>query len=844
MKPQLNQHYNRLIFGGAAPLILVIVSLGVVQFLDQRAHELDNLRQTLAGQRIALNRVVKVVLDHVQALHLQAEDTLAASTLPAEPALAASLYPLMRLAHRVTPYLERSYYQSAEGGWTTLYPPTAPTGLPDGQADWSVPQATKAGLRIVHTAAVQQAKRQVGTVGVEIRLDFLSDFLHDMAPALGELWLFDADGRLLADSTGQTQAAQQVLTTTTALPAALHTLTLPALAASGDFQAQTGYQVLALPLATAPWTLVYAVPTQHLNAALLPRLLPYAVILAGLVLTLLLTQLVLRRQFVAPALALVDYLSAESRQQQPTPPRLPRLWQPWLELVSTTFRDNRAYLYRLQDSEALKAAIIDAALDAVVTLDAAGRIAGFNPAAERIFHCGREAALGRAFAELLGTCRPGSLREELAALAPATLGRRLEIQARRSDGSEFAAELSLNAVHLAERRLYTAFIRDLTLQKRAESELARQRETLYQREKLSALGSLLAGVAHELNNPLSVVVGRAIMLEEETTHPATASGVRKIREAAERCTRIVKTFIAMARQRAPTRAPVALNEVITAAADLIGYGLRSHGIELELDLDPDLPTLPGDADQLTQVFINLIVNAQQALADTPGPRRLAIHSGYDAATRRIEVRLCDNGPGVPADLHARIFEPFFTTKSDSLGIGVGLAVSHGIVQSHNGTIQVDNRPDGGACFTVTLPAIPSDRPAPTPTLALPRVPPQSILIVDDEPEIAAMLAEILTRHGHRTAIAHSGKQALELIACQSYDAIVSDLRMPDLDGSGLYQALKVSRPRLAQRVIFITGDALSGAARAFLATTGRPHLEKPFQPDEVVRTVHRVLEAA
>jgi two-component system NtrC family sensor kinase len=222
---------------------------------------------------------------------------------------------------------------------------------------------------------------------------------------------------------------------------------------------------------------------------------------------------------------------------------------------------------------------------------------------------------------------------------------------------------------MAGRPHVLTIARDVTEKKRSAEELAHQRESLYQREKLAALGSLLAGVAHELNNPLSVVVARAVLLEEQGD-PATHAAAVKIRTAAERCARIVRTFLAMARQQRPERGPVAINDVVAAALDITGYATRTSSVDVSVDLSPDIPLVHADADQLHQVLLNLVINAQQALQDHALPRRIAIRTDSTRRARRCASRSPDNGPGIPPQLRARIFEPYFTTKPTGLGLGV------------------------------------------------------------------------------------------------------------------------------------------------------------------------------
>ena len=218
---------------------------------------------------------------------------------------------------------------------------------------------------------------------------------------------------------------------------------------------------------------------------------------------------------------------------------------------------------------------------------------------------------------------------------------------------------------------------------------------------MSALGSLLAGVAHELNNPLSVVVGHASLLEDFAPDGAIRERALKIRTAADRCARIVRTFLAMARSKPRQRTAVQLNDTIGEALEIVAYGLRTADVEVVRVLAPDLPPVWADGDQLHQVFANLFVNAQQALQSVPPPRRLTVTSGFDADAVWVEV--ADNGPGVPADIAHRIFEPFFTTKPQGIGTGVGLSVCHGIVAAHDGEIRLEARPQQGATFVVRLP---------------------------------------------------------------------------------------------------------------------------------------------
>jgi CheY-like chemotaxis protein len=340
-----------------------------------------------------------------------------------------------------------------------------------------------------------------------------------------------------------------------------------------------------------------------------------------------------------------------------------------------------------------------------------------------------------------------------------------------------------------------------------------------------------------------VVVGQAAMMQELCGDSALSGRAEKIRRAAERCARIVKTFLAMARRRPPEVSAIDLNAVIEASIDLVAYSLRTTDVTLDLDLAADLPRIMADADQVNQVITNLMVNAQQALVDRPVPRRLAISTRHDAAREEIVLTVADNGPGVPPELRQRIFEPFFTTKPTGVGTGVGLSMCVGVVESHGGRIALEETSGGGATFVVTFPArraAATDGPASEPTVA-PRSRNARILVVDDEPEMAQMLAEILQRVGHNVETAGDGQEALERLGSQSYDLVLSDLRMPNLDGPGLYKAVAERHPDQLDRLMFITGDTLAPHVTAFLAQTPVNYIEKPLNPKAVQEAVERAL---
>lgn len=420
-----------------------------------------------------------------------------------------------------------------------------------------------------------------------------------------------------------------------------------------------------------------------------------------------------------------------------------------------------------------------------------------------------------------------------------------EVLMRRGDNSQFWASVSARAVEYRGEDVLVSVVQDMTDQLAVEAEMERQREALHQREKLSALGEVLAGVAHELNNPLSVVVGQALMLKETAQQPKNIERARKIGEAADRCARIVKTFLAMARQQPAESRPIDINEIVESAIEVTGYSLRSSDIDVVVNLADNLPPVLGDASQLGQVVTNLLVNAQQALEDVSRRRRIEVSTEFDSQEAAVEITIRDNGPGIPAELKGRVFEPLFTTKGVGSGTGIGLALCNRIVEVHGGRIRLESEEDRGATFHISLPAstlgtrVESELEEPGRADRAMR-----ILVIDDEEDVAELLAEILEMAGYEVVAARSGAEALRMIEREEFDALLSDVRMPHLDGSALYGILRERKPALADRLAFVTGDTVSPRARRFLESTDRPYIEKPINPQEVRRLVQELVEAA
>jgi PAS domain S-box-containing protein len=418
----------------------------------------------------------------------------------------------------------------------------------------------------------------------------------------------------------------------------------------------------------------------------------------------------------------------------------------------------------------------------------------------------------------------------------------LEIRFRKADGEEFPCAMSSRLIEYQGESVIVSNLFDLTERKASEDELARQREMLHQSEKLSALGELLAGVSHELNNPLSVLVGQAQMLKELAADEHTATRAEKIGKAADRCARIVKTFLAMARHEPSKSVQADINAVVEDALEVTAYALRTSGIDLSLRLAKNLPQIYCDPDQMRQVITNLVINAQHALLDVEGPRKLSVTTHFRKRSDRIAIKVKDNGPGVPEEIRGRIFEPLFTTKEIGTGTGMGLALCHRIVEAHGGTINLESGHGKGSAFAVRLPCAVSKKSA----NALPKINQNiagkhRVLVVDDEYDVGEIISDVLQFDGYAVDVAGSGKTALDLIKRQHYDVILSDIRMPGMDGPTFYRVLSGMESQLINGLAFITGDTLSPQVREFLDAAERPYLEKPLMARDIRELVELLI---
>ncbi len=418
-----------------------------------------------------------------------------------------------------------------------------------------------------------------------------------------------------------------------------------------------------------------------------------------------------------------------------------------------------------------------------------------------------------------------------------------EVRLIKADGTDFPARLSGRLIEYEGEEVIVTSMMDMTQHYAQRDELAQQREASFQNEKLTALGELLAGVAHELNNPLSVVVGQSLMLKEENLNDEMARRVDKISASAERCAKIVKTFLAMARQKPTKLELVSLNDVIELAMDVAAYGLRATGAKITISLADKLPKIMADEDQIAQVIINFIVNAEHALEDIGKNAKVFISTRYDQKNGMVIAEISDNGPGVPKHLRTRIFEPFFTTKSIGKGTGVGLALCHRIITTHHGKLNVDDSKLGGAIFSVGLPVAVEIQKHNTDIVSTGmKLTNLTALVVDDEKDVAEMICDMLNIVGVKGTFVCSAEEAIEILSTgQIYDLIFSDLKMPGLSGMEFLDTLYERWPAMTKKFAMITGDAMSNAVEDVRQNINVPLLEKPVAPHELRNIVQQLV---
>ena len=484
----------------------------------------------------------------------------------------------------------------------------------------------------------------------------------------------------------------------------------------------------------------------------------------------------------------------------------------------------------------------DALSEGIAVVDDEGRVKRSNRALADLLNTPLHNVVGTPLGEaLLG--KPNALQELLTAIRR---GERPAPLVARSERLKRAVRV--NAARIpgaATEQSVVVMVEDVTEQQALETQLV-------QSEKLAAVGQLVSGVAHELNNPLTSIAGLSeFLLEQKELGKKDRGHLQVIQEQAERAGRIVRNLLTFARKGAAERVPVDLNDVIRRTLSLTSYDLKLKDIQVERELSGALPDVFGDRHGLQQVVLNLVTNAAHAVAENPRerPREITVSTWFDG---QVHLRVADTGPGIPDEIAQSVFTPFFTTKEPGKGTGLGLSITYSIVESHGGQITLEPRGTrGGAAFRVDLPPAPADavRPALTPVHGTPAVNAAStvkrtILLVDADPAVQRTIKALFARDGHDVEVAGDPQHALDLAQRGAFDLVITDARAmaPGKRGTLLAEELVTRMPALRDRIIVATGD-VRPTTEETLARLGVRYVRKPFNLRDLRVEAARLWEA-
>lgn len=505
----------------------------------------------------------------------------------------------------------------------------------------------------------------------------------------------------------------------------------------------------------------------------------------------------------------------------------------------------------LQLSQDRLAAIINSSLDAIICVDQDHRITIFNPSAATLFQCPSVQALGSELTRFLPDAVQSLSYAQLA--THAQLG---EMTGLTAGGNTVAVDVSVSFEHQPDGDTITIFARDLTARKKIEAHRNALESQLRESHKMQAVGTMAGGIAHDFNNIISAILGNVELARQDAgaASPALVS-LTEIDRAGRRARDLVRQILTFSRNESPKRAPIQLADVVQETVRLLKVALPPT-VELQVSIAPHTPPVLADATQIEQALLNLCTNAIHAIGGHRGTISIELghklHSGAGQVERRTGVRgqhvklaVRDTGSGIDAETLQRVFEPFFTTKPVGQGTGLGLAVVHGIMRTHLGTVDVQSTPDAGSVFTLYFPVAEAGLVPAAPDVPKPKAVHgmgKHVMYVDDDEALVFLVERALTRRGFAVSTFTDPRLAVAALREQplAFDLLVTDYNMPGYSGLELLREARLIRPALP--VALASGYVTSEIERSALAEGARALIHKPNDVDELCETLQRILQ--
>ena len=510
--------------------------------------------------------------------------------------------------------------------------------------------------------------------------------------------------------------------------------------------------------------------------------------------------------------------------------------------VSRDITERRRAEEELRESERKYRHLFDSLNDAAFLADAeTGLILETNQQATAMLGRTREEIIGMHQSALHPPGQADRYRQEFAACLQQGRATTFDADVVRKDGTLVPVAISASTLSMGGRHLVLGLFRDISELKKTEAEKKLLEEKALLASHLASIGGMAAGIAHEVNNPLTGVLGFSEVLMRKDLPEAIRKDVEIIHRGAQRAASILNRMLTFARQRKAERTFTSINEIIETTLELRAYEMETNNIRVTRHLDPLLPGTMADATQLQQAFLNIVMNAEMAIRDAH--RAGNIWVGTQTANGDIRITFKDDGVGIPPENMGKIFDPFFTTREVGKGTGLGLSVCHGIIAEHGGRMHADSEPGRRTSFTVELPIVAGEKPVdlPWPAGQPPKVSGTRVLVVDDEPLVRELLDQELAGEGYRVETVDGAAAALDRLRGDDYHLLLLDIKMPGMSGIELYQQTCKLKPSLARRVVFITGDAMSPDTREFLSQAEVPYIVKPFSLEKLKGEIRAAL---